>query len=65
MTRPADIVVIIVGLALSFWLFGYQQGYDTARAECKPMPSNQIKPMTHKQQMRAVQWAMRDKGAIR
>ena len=65
MTRPADIVVIVVCTALAIWLFGYQQGYDQARAECKPAPRYEIKPMTHKQQMRAVQWAMRDKGAIR
>lgn len=43
----------------------WQHGYDTARNECKPLPSYEIKPMSHKQQVRAAKWHMRDKGWIR
>jgi hypothetical protein len=65
MTRPADIWVITICTALGVGLFAYQEGYDHARAECKPAPSYEIKPMTHKQQVKWAKWANRDKGWIK
>ena len=66
--RPADRAVFWTGMLIFLALLiqsAYQYGYDTARAECKPAASYEIKPMTHKQKVRAAQWAMRDRGYIR
>lgn len=69
MTTNGDIAVGIAAVLGAFALcanVGYQFGYDAARDECKPIRTEiPFKQMTHKQQVRAVKWMMRDKGAIR
>lgn len=65
-----DIAVGIVGLTSAFLLSYaafWQHGYDTAKAECKPLPKVEIplKQMTHKQQVKWAKWANRDKGWIK
>lgn len=70
MFTKGDIAVGVTAVLCSIALIamtGYQYGYDAAKAECKPLPKVEIpfKQMTHKQQVRAIQWQFRDKGAVR
>lgn len=63
-----DIAVLVTSFLIYtalIFLSAYQQGYDTARDECKPVLSYEIKPMTHKQKIRWAVWSMRDRGYIR
>ena len=69
MVTNGDIAVgvtaVLVALALSA-MTAYQYGYDAARAECKPIRTEiPLKQMSHKQQVRQIKWANRDKGAMR
>ena len=69
MFTKGDIAVGVTAVLCTLALIamsGYQFGYDTAKAECKPAPKVEIpfKNMTHKQKVRAVQWANRDRGVI-
>ncbi len=58
------VATVLVALALSA-MTAYQYGYDAARAECKPLPKVEFKQMSHKQQVKLVKWANRDKGWIK
>ena len=68
MVTNGDIAVgvtaVLVALALSA-MTGYQYGYDAARAECKPAPRVEFKQMSHKQQVKLVKWANRDKEWVK
>lgn len=68
MFTKGDIAVGVTAALCSIALIamtGYQYGYDTARAECKPLPKVEFKQMTHKQQVKLVKWANRDKGWVK
>ena len=60
----ALLAVMVLGLISQD---GYQRGYDTAKAECKPIIKREIplKNMTHKQAVRNIQWHNRDRGIIK
>ena len=65
MVTNGDIAVgvtaVLVALALSA-MTGYQYGRDAARAECKPiMTEIPFKQMSHKQQVRQIKWANRER----
>lgn len=63
-----DIVVGVTSalcfLCLVAWAI-WQNGYDTAKAECKPLPKVEFKQMSHKQQVKLVKFENRDKGWIK
>ena len=58
------VAAVLVALALSA-MTAYQYGYDAARAECKPLPKVEFKQMTHKQQLKLVNFENRDKGWLK
>lgn len=73
MTRQGsdtDRIVFIVCAIIAFFLllgFAYQSGYEAARSECHPVIKYQVplKQMTHRQQVRNIQWMNRDREVIR